>query len=67
VLSVGLAFAAWASLMDGTGLVRWLFALVAALVLVVCLCFLGIHFLTQEPIPDYLSFLDNAVCSWQAG
>jgi len=67
VLAVGLAFAAWASLMDGTGFVRWLFALVAALILVASLCFLGIHFITREPIPEYLSFFNNAALCWQAG
>jgi len=67
VLAIGLAFAAWAALMDGTGFVRWLFALVAALILVASLCFLGIHFITWEPIPEYLSFFDNAALSWQAG
>ena len=67
VLAIGLAFAAWASLMDGTGSVRWLFALVATLILVASLCFLGIHLFIQEPIPEYLSFLDNASLSWQTG
>ena len=55
VLAVGLAFAAWASLMEQASRMRWVFAIVAALVLLASLGFLGIHLVTREPIEEYLA------------
>lgn len=61
VLAVGLAFAAWASLMERAGTIRWMFALVAALILLGCLGFLGLHLVTREPLEEYLTFPDSEV------
>jgi hypothetical protein len=58
VLAVGLAFAAWASLMERAGVIRWMFALIAALILLGCLGFLGLHLVTREPLEDYRTFYD---------
>ena len=58
MLVVGLAFAALASLMDETGFMRRLFTLVAALILVVSLCFLGIHLITRESLEEYVALAD---------
>lgn len=55
-LAVGLAFAAWASLLERTNAVRWMFTILATLMLVVCLGFLGVHLVTREPIEEYATF-----------
>jgi fermentation-respiration switch protein FrsA (DUF1100 family) len=55
-LAVGLAFTAWASLMEQTNWVRWVFAIGAALILIGCLGFLGIHLVTREPLEQYITF-----------
>jgi hypothetical protein len=54
VLAVGLAFAAWASLMDQASRMRGIFAVASALVLLASLGFLGFHLVTREPIEEYL-------------
>jgi len=58
VLAVGLAFAAWASLMGQRGSIRLVFTIVSALVLVVSLGFLGIHLVTREPLDEYITYID---------
>jgi hypothetical protein len=55
-LAVGLAFAAWASLIEKTGSTRWMFTIVAALILVGSLGFLGVHLITREPLEEYDTF-----------
>lgn len=57
-LAVGLAFAAWASLLERTNAVRWMFTILATLMLVACLGFLGVHLVTREPIEEYATFSD---------
>jgi len=59
LLAVGLAFAAWASLIKRIGSIRWMFTIVAASVLIGSLGFLGVLLATREPLEKYLTFLDN--------
>jgi len=59
VLAVGLAFAAWASLMKEAGCLRRLFTLISALVLLACLGFLSFHVLTREPLEEYVALADH--------
>jgi hypothetical protein len=58
ILAVGLAFAAWASLMEQGGFIRLVFAVVSTLVLMASLGYLGIHLVTREPLEDYVDYVD---------
>jgi hypothetical protein len=55
ILAVGLAFAAWASLMTQASAIRWIFALIATFVLVGSLGFLTVYVVSQEPIEGSIS------------
>ena len=61
VLAVGLAFAAWASLMEKTSRMRLVFAFAAALVLLASLGYLGFHYITREPLEEYLMLFSMAL------
>jgi len=62
VLAVGLAFAAWASLMEKGGCLRVAFAVVALLVLIACLGFLGVHLIIREPLEEYGAAIPVLCC-----
>lgn len=59
MLAVGLAFAAWASLIENAGVIRWVFTAIATLILMGSLGFLGLHLVTREPIEEYAAFIDE--------
>lgn len=56
LLAVGMAFTAWASLMERAGRIRWLFTAVAGLILIGCLGFLSVHLVAREPLEEYHTF-----------
>jgi hypothetical protein len=51
-----MALAAWASLMGRAGRIRWLFTMVASLILIACLVFLSVHLVAREPLEEYITF-----------
>jgi hypothetical protein len=57
ILAVGLAFAAWASLIENAGAIRWVFTVIATLILMGSLGFLGLHLVLREPIEEYASLV----------
>jgi hypothetical protein len=57
ILAVGLAFAAWASLMEQTVRTRWWFAAIAGVILLGSVIFLGITLVTSEPLALLTNFL----------
>lgn len=61
VLAVGLAFAAWASLVEREGAIRWMFTVIAALILIGSLSFLAFHLATREPLDEYFMPPDDQV------
>lgn len=56
VLAVGLAFAAWASLLEKEYNIRRMFAIVSALVLAGSLGFLAVNLVTREPLEQSVSY-----------
>lgn len=52
-MAVGLAFAAWASLMKENNLIRGFFIVVATLLLIGSLLSLGFQLVTREPLDEY--------------
>jgi hypothetical protein len=60
VLAVGLAFAAWASLLEKAYNVRWMFAIISALILAGSLGFLAVNLVTREPLEQYVSYTADA-------
>ena len=56
LLAVGIAFAAWASLMERAGGMRWMFTAVAGLILIACLVFLSVYLVGREPLEEYVTF-----------
>lgn len=56
IMAVGLSFAAWASLMDSPGLVRWIFSFLSGFVLLGCSSFLIFMLLTSQPLSKNIEF-----------
>ena len=56
LLAVGMALAAWASLMERAGRIRGLFTVAASLILIACLVFLSVHLVAREPLEEYITF-----------
>jgi hypothetical protein len=60
ILAVGLAFAAWASLIEKAINVRWMFTIISTLILVGSLGFLAVHLVAREPLEEYISYSEPA-------